>query len=293
MNYRPFGTQGFSVSILGFGAAHVGNSAFEESEAERILNAVLDLGINLIDTARGYGLSEERIGRYLAHRRGEYILSSKGGYGVEGVPDWTGEVITKGIERALRLMQTEHIDIFHLHSCPLEIAQREDILKALEQARQAGQIRIAAYSAENAALEWAVGCGHFGSVQTSVNLFDQRNQISALPTALQKGVGVIAKRPVANVPWQFEARPVGQYAEEYWHRMKTMALEPIGMDWHELALRYSAHVPGVSSIIAGTRSLKNLRKNVELVNKGPLPQSEVERWNAAFAAHDNGWIGQV
>ncbi len=293
MLQRPFGNNGFQVSVLGFGAGHIGSDQLSEPEAGNLLDAALELGITLIDTARGYGLSEERIGRHLAHRRGEFILSSKGGYGVEGLPDWTGQNISKGIERALKLMKTDLIDIFHLHSCPLETAQREDILGALEQAKQQGQIRVAAYSAENDALHWAVGSGHFGGVQTSVNLFDQRNQNRALPTALEQGVGVIAKRPLANVPWQFDQRPVGRYAEEYWHRMKTMGLEPVGMDWLELALRYSAHVPGVSSIIVGTSNLENLRKNAELVAKGPLPEDEVSRWREAFKSHDNGWVGQV
>lgn len=293
MQQRPFGNSGFRVSVLGFGAGHMGSSALSEAEVGRLLEGVLELGITLIDTARGYGLSEERIGRHLAHRRSEFILSSKGGYGVEGVPDWSPQAITQGIERALRLMRTDHIDIFHLHSCPLETAQREDILAALEGARQEGKIRLAAYSAENQALEWAVQSGHFGGVQTSVNLFDQRNQALALPGALERGVGVIAKRPLANVPWQFAERPLGQYAEEYWQRMKAMGLEPQGMDWLELALRFSAYTPGVSSIIVGTGKLENLRNNADLVAKGPLPQSEALRWREAFQSHDRGWVGQV
>jgi aryl-alcohol dehydrogenase-like predicted oxidoreductase len=258
-----------------------------------LLNAVLDLGVNLVDTARGYGLSEERIGRHLAHRRDEFILSTKGGYGVDGVADWTPEVLTKGIEQALKRMNTDHIDIFHLHSCPLETLQRDDLFGALEAARQAGLIRVAAYSGENDALEWAVSSGRFGGVQTSVNLFDQRSARTALPLALESGIGVIAKRPIGNAPWKYDARPVGEYAEEYWHRMKTMNLSPESGDWLETALRFSAHAPGVRSIIVGTGKLAHLKRNAELVARGPLPEPEVQRWRAAFAAHDGGWTGQV
>ena len=278
---------------MGFGAGHIGSPALSEAQVGRLLEGVLEAGITLIDTARGYGLSEERIGRHLAHRRGEFILSSKGGYGVEGLPDWSGQTITRGIERALRLMKTDSIDIFHLHSCPLETAQREDILAALEEAKHQGKIRVAAYSAENQALEWAVQSGYFGGVQTSVNLFDQHNQRVALPLALERGVGVIAKRPLANVPWQFAERPVVHYAEEYWQRMNTMGLEPQGMEWLELALRFSAYTPGVSSIIVGTGKLDNLRKNADLVAKGPLPPAETRRWREAFQKHGQGWLGQV
>jgi aryl-alcohol dehydrogenase-like predicted oxidoreductase len=295
---RPFGNSGFSVSVLGFGAGHIGGHERSDHDAGHLLNSVLDLGVTLLDTARGYGLSEERIGRHLSHRRDEFVLSTKGGYGVDGVADWTPEVVTQGIENALRRMNTDRIDIFHLHSCPLETLRRDDLLGALEAARAKGLIRVAAYSGENDALEWAVNSGRFGGVQTSVNLFDQRNQNTVLPAAQESGVGVIAKRPIGNAAWTHDTRPVGQYAETYWHRLKTMNLEPQNRDgtpgdWLETALRFSAHAPGVSSIIVGTGNLTHLRRNAELLARGPLPEGEIQRWREAFAAHDHGWEGQV
>ena len=292
---RPFGKTGLEVSILGFGAGHVGGDDLSEDQAGELLNAVLDLGVTLIDTARGYGLSEERIGRHLAHRRDDFVLSTKGGYGVDGVPDWTGEVIQRGIEQALRTMRTDRIDIVHLHSCPLETLQHEDILSALEEAKRQGQIRCIAYSGENDALEWAASSGRFDSLQCSVNLFDQRSLWGVLPGA--QDLGVIAKRPIANAAWRFGDQPHGQYAEPYWQRMKAMNLEPnLGpnMDWLELAIRFSALAPGVSSIIVGTGGkLQNFKHNLELVARGPLSDDEVQRWRTAFEIHDQDWIGQV
>ena len=287
---RVFGQTGLEVSILGFGAGHVGGNDLSEDQAGTLLNAVLDLGVTLIDTARGYGLSEERIGRHLAHRREDFVLSTKGGYGVDGVPDWTGEAIRRGIEQALRTMRTDRIDIFHLHSCPLETLQHEDILNALEEAKRQGQICCIAYSGENNALEWAASSGRFDGLQCSVNLFDQRSLWGLLPGARDKGV--IAKRPIANAAWQFQDQPHGQYAEPYWQRMKAMNLEP-QMDWLELAIRFSAFAPGVSSIIIGTGKLQNFKHNLELVARGPLSDDEVQRWRSAFEAHDQDWIGQV
>jgi aryl-alcohol dehydrogenase-like predicted oxidoreductase len=287
---RAFGTTGLEVSLLGFGAGHVGGDDLSEDQAGTLLNAVLDLGVTLIDTARGYGQSEERIGRHLAHRRDDFVLSTKGGYGVDGVQDWTGEVIRRGIEQALRTMRTDRIDIFHLHSCPLETLRHEDILSALEEAKRQGQIRCIAYSGENDALEWAAGSGRFDSVQCSVNLFDQRALWGVLPGA--RGLGVIAKRPIANAAWQFGDQPHGQYAEAYWRRMKAMNLGP-NIDWLELAIRFSAFAPGVSSIIVGTGKLQHFKHNLELLARGPLPDAEVQRWRSAFEAHDQGWIGQV
>jgi aryl-alcohol dehydrogenase-like predicted oxidoreductase len=290
---RLFGNTGLTVSALGFGAGQIGGAELTEDQAGTLLNRAVDLGINLIDTARGYGLSEERIGRHLSWRRGDFVLSSKGGYDIEGTQDWTPENISRGIERALRLMQTDHIDIFHLHSCPLDVLRRDDLLAALDDARQAGYIRVAAYSGENAELDWAVNSGRFGSVQTSVNLADQWSLHHVLPEAEKRGLGVIGKRPVANMAWTYPERPVGQYAEIYWERLKQLDLDPGDLNMTELALRFSAYALGVSSVIVGTSSLENLSRNVDLVERGALPQNVLDRIELAWTEHGGAWGGEV
>jgi aryl-alcohol dehydrogenase-like predicted oxidoreductase len=258
----------------------------------RLLHGLLDLGITLIDTARGYGLSEERIGRHLAGRRDEFVLSTKGGYGVEGTVDWTGESISRGVERALRTLNTDRIDIFHLHSCPLDVLQWDDILEAVRSARESGMVLAAAYSGDNEELAWAAQSGVFDSLQTSLNVFDQWSLKNVLPHAAERGLGVIAKRPVANVAWQYGERPVGRYAEPYWERLQAMQLDP-GMDWMEFTLRFAAFTPGVHSIIAGTGSLDHLRSNAELLARGPLAQADYDRARAAFDALGANWRGEV
>lgn len=293
MQQRDFGTTGLKVSVLGLGAGQVGAEALPEAEAERLLNRTLDLGITLIDTARGYGLSEERIGRYLTGRRDEFVLSTKGGYSIEGTEDWTPQNIRLGIERALRLMKTDHIDIFHLHSCPLETLRRDDLLAELGRAREAGLIRVGAYSGENEALAWAVEAGHFGSVQTSVNVTDQWSLHHVLPDAGARGLGLIAKRPIANAAWQFSERPVSQYAEVYWERLQQLGFDPQGLDWNEFALRFSAFTPGVSSAIVGTAKVENLERNAAIVEQGPLPAEMLEQIERAWAEYGQGWGGEV
>jgi aryl-alcohol dehydrogenase-like predicted oxidoreductase len=124
MQPRPLGSTGLRASILGFGAGHIGGEDLPDGEAGRILNEALDLGITFFDTARSYGLSEERIGRHLSHRRGEYVLSTKGGYGVDGLADWTEQAIARGIDEALVRLRTDVIDVFHLHSCDAHVFPR-------------------------------------------------------------------------------------------------------------------------------------------------------------------------
>lgn len=293
MEQRDFGNTGLKVSALGYGAGHLGTDQFTEDEAGTLLNRAVDLGMTLIDTARGYGLSEERIGRHLSYRRQDFILSSKGGYGAEGTEDWTPEAIRRGIEQALGRMQTDHIDIYHLHSCPLETLKRDDLLGALDDAKNAGLIRVAAYSGENEALTWAVDSGRFGSVQTSVNIADQWSLHRVLPEAQGRGLGVIAKRPIANAAWKYKTRPRGQYAEAYWERLCQLAYDAIDLGWMDFALRFTAYAPGVHSAIVGTANLHNLEENVRIVQGGPLSPAELRHVEEVWQAHGLHWPGEI
>lgn len=289
--HRPLGSSGLSVSIVGLGAGHIGG-AQPEAEVAELLYGALDAGVTLIDTAPSYGCAEERIGRILRSRRGEFVLSTKGGYGAPGAADWTPAAITNGIDAALRRMGTEQIDIFHLHSCAIETLRQDELLRALSDARDAGKVRVAAYSGENEALGWAIESGQFGCVQTSVNLADQRGLEGLVPLAARRGIGVLAKRPLANMAWRFSEQPHGQYAESYWLRLREMGYEA-GRDLHGLALRFSAFAPGVSAILIGTSSLAHLRRNLELLSAGPLPADEQAELRERFARHRDLWPGQI
>lgn len=295
MEHRPFGNTGLVVSVLGFGAAQVGDATVSEGDAGRLLNEVLDAGVTLIDTARGYGLSEERIGRHLAHRRSDFVLSSKCGYDIEGTANWTPECITAGIDRALRLLQTDHLDIMHLHSCGLDILEGHGVVDALAEAVEKGKVRVAAYSGENAARRWAIDSNEFGSIQTSVNVCDQLVLDADLPAAHAAGLGVIAKRPLANAFWRFATRPADHYCLPYWDRARAMNLNPPDdMSWDEFALRFAAHQPGVHSVIAGTAKMDHFRRNAELIARGPLPADLVEATRELFRRHRQpDWLGEV
>ena len=295
MQTRPFGQTGLRVTALGFGAMHLNDGRVSEAEAGRLLNAVLDAGVNLIDTARGYGLSEERIGRHLAHRRQEFVLSTKVGYGIPGVPDWTAPCILAGVDAALARLRCERLDIAHLHSCPLPVLERGEVITALEACVRAGKVRVVAYSGENTALAFALHSGRFGSVQASISLCDQGNLGTHLPALVVAGLGVIAKRPLAGAVWLLSLRPEDHAEGAYWDRWQAMGLgePPQEGSWNEVALRFSAHCPGVASAIVGTGSLAHFRQNLAWVEKGPLPQELQERLRAAFQAHDQDWRGLI
>jgi aryl-alcohol dehydrogenase-like predicted oxidoreductase len=289
---KPYGRTGLTVSALGFGAGQIGDAALAEAQVARLLNTALDLGIRLVDTARSYGLSEERIGRHLSHRRSEFVLSTKLGYGIDGVPDWTGRAVSAGVDEALRRLRTDVIDVVHLQSCDLATLQRGDVVQALQRAVQAGKVRVAAYSGDNAPLQWAVRSGEFGAVECSFNLFDQASR-PALQEGVAHAMGTIAKRPLGNAPWRFAARPVGDYAETYWQRLQQLAYGEAGLPWDALALRFAAHAPEVGSAIAGTASIEHLRHNVALVEQGPLPAEVDAALRARYATVGRDWPGEI
>jgi aryl-alcohol dehydrogenase-like predicted oxidoreductase len=287
MEQRLFGSTGLTVSALGLGAGQVGQDSVSEDVAAHLLNGALDAGVTLIDTARGYGLSEERIGRHLAGRRDEFVLSSKGGYDIDGVENWTGMAVTAGIDRSLRLTRSERIEVFHLHSCPVSDLERGDLQDALDAAVAAGKIGVAAYSGDNEHLAYAVDSGRFSSIETSVNVADQWNLRHVV--GRRPELGVIAKRPLANAPWRFHERPVGDYAELYWERLRELALDPAGLAWDELALRFTAYAPGVHSSITGTASLEHLLRNIALLERGPLPRDVLDQIDAAWQRAGADW----
>ena len=292
MNPQPFGQTGLQVTRVGFGAMHF-DGLDEEAAVGRLLNGALDLGINLVDTARGYGRSEERIGRHLAHRRHEFVLSTKLGYGVDGVPDWTYPCIVQGVERALRLMRTEVIDIGHLHSCPLPVLQRGEVSEALADCVRAGKLRVAAYSGENAELACALADDRFASVQCSLSLVDRANAPQVAATAK----GVLVKRALGGRGWAQARRPDDFCEGQYWDRWQalglTHALPDLDLPWADVALRWAAHQPGVASVLVGSQRLENLSAAVATVAQGPLPAEVLATLEAAWARVGRDWPGLV
>lgn len=292
MILQPLGHTGLTVSALGFGAMHIHDERTTEAEAAALLNGVLDAGVTLIDTARGYGLSEARIGRHLRTRRAEFVLSTKVGYGVEGMPDWTYECIVHGVERALRLMQTDWLDIVHLHSCPLPVLQQGDVIRALLDCRAVGKLRVAAYSGDNAEIDFAIASGAFGSLQTSISLCDQAHLATRAARADHAGIGVIAKRPLAGAVWRHAQRPSDFAEGQYWDRFQAMGL-PHAEDWADVALRFVAFHTGAASAIVGTAKPQNLRRNLDALARGPLPAALVCALRDAFQPHAEAWPGLI
>lgn len=291
---RSFGKTGLTVPALGFGAGVAGDPSLSERDAEALLHSVLDLGIVLIDTARSYGLAEERIGRHLARRRGEFVLSTKVGYAVPGYEDWTAGCVSAGVDLALTNLRTEVLDVVHLHSCPRAVLVQRGVVEALARAVDSGKVRVAAYSGDGEPLDWAISSGSFGSVQMSVNLVDQQAIDSALPRAIEQGLGVIAKRALANAVWRRGPRPGEDPAiETYRERWNALDFDFGSLPVEEVALRFASNFPGVDTVLVASTNVAHLEENVAAISRGALPDDLLREIRERFHERGAGWPGVI
>ncbi|MEX0886585.1 MAG: aldo/keto reductase [Phycisphaeraceae bacterium] len=310
MEKVTLGKTSLDVTRLGFGAANVGYLGVERDKVERIVNTLLDAGVNLIDTAECYPGSEELLGHSVAHRRDEFVLMTKAGHRTdELVGDaWSPELITQSVDQSLRRLRTNSLDIVLLHSCSLQVLEQGDALGALVKARDAGKARFIGYSGDNEAAAYAAGLDDVDVIEMSVNIVDQHNIDTVLPLCQQRELGVVAKRPLANACWKELSLQPGmysQYAEVYTQRLAAMGLKPEDLgfqghaeiEWPEIALRFTVSHAGIHSAIVGTTSLTNARANLAALAKGPLADDVVQQIRAAFASAQQevgqAWPGQT
>jgi aryl-alcohol dehydrogenase-like predicted oxidoreductase len=215
-------------------------------------------------------------------------------------------LITNTIDAALRRLRTDRLDVMLLHSCGKDVLERGEALSALVRARDAGKVRFVGYSGANESAAHAATLQDVAVIEASINIVDQHNIDAVLPTCRQRNLGILAKRPIANAAWKPIDAQQGfykGYAAAYTERFKHLKLKPsdfgIGgppeQAWPELALRFTMSIPGVHTAIIGTTRPENLRANVAVANKGPLPPDVVERLRAAFrtADPDHTWTAQT
>ena len=284
------------VSVLGFGGSEIGYQGVSAKTVTKLLDSALDAGLNVIDTAECYVNSEELIGKAVGGRRADFHLFTKCGHGNDfSRADWRPVALLKSIERSLTRLKTDRVDLVQLHSCTLRQLQRGDVIAALEEARERGMTRYIGYSGDGEAARYAIECGRFDTLQTSVSIADQEAIELTLPLAHEKHVGVIAKRPIANAMWLATSRPEAYYAH-YWMRLQKLKYPFLSDPKTAVAtaLRFTLAVPGVHTAIVGTTKPERWQENAALLRKGPLPTTEFEQIRARWhAIADTSWEGQV
>lgn len=274
-------------SVLGFGGAEIGyNPDQTQADVNELLNSALDAGLNVIDTAAAYKTSEVLIGEAISKRRNDfYLLTKCGALDAFTRFDWTTKGILETIETSLRNLKTDHLDIAQLHSCDGETLKRGDAIEGLQRAQEKGYTRYIGYSGDNEDAKYAIELDVFDSLQTSVSIADQTPIDGNIPLAAEKGLGIIAKRPIANAVWRHKEKPSDSYHHEYWDRIQKLKFEFLNKSLEEateVALRFTMTIPGIDTLIVGTTRPKRWQENAKYIAEGNLSSEEFEaireRW---------------
>jgi aryl-alcohol dehydrogenase-like predicted oxidoreductase len=299
MEKRKFGKTDMEVSVLGFGGAEIGyNPNQTQAEVNLLLNSALDAGLNVIDTAAAYKTSEEMIGKAVGRRRKDYYLLTKcGALDAFTRFDWSKKGILETIENSLRLLRTDYLDIAQLHSCDAEILRQGDCIEGLLRAQEKGYTRYIGYSGDNDDAKYAIELGVFDALQTSVSVADQSPIDGNIPLAVEKGLGIIAKRPIANAVWRHSTKPADSYHHEYWERIQKLQFDFTKKSLAAataFALRFTMTIPGVDTMIVGTTKPDRWQENAKYVAEGNLSDEEFEavrdRWREVA---DESWVGMT
>jgi aryl-alcohol dehydrogenase-like predicted oxidoreductase len=278
---RELGRTGLQVTMLGYGAMELRGAPrardISEAQAETILNAVLDAGINYIDTSIDYGLSEERIGRCIGHRRDEYYLASKCGCLVGAPPAprgernphvFTRENIVAGVEQSLVRMKTDHLDVVQFHSSPSQQTLAENgAVEALLDLRSAGKVRFIGMSGTFPHLQDHIAMGVFDVFQIPYSAVEREHE-AAITAASAAGAGIVIRGGAAKGAPSPEKRTGPQ-----WNRWRQAGLDDVlqGMTPVEFVLRFTFSHPDMDTTIVGTVNPVHLEANLAALRQGPLP----------------------
>ena len=299
MKYRQLGKTEMNVSVLGLGGWEIGYLHTSLATVKKMLNQAIDAGINIIDTAECYSTSEELIGQAVGKQHKDFYLLTKCGHESGwSYPDWRPESLLRCIQRSLKRLKTDHLDLIQLHSCSEIELRKGTVIDTLKRARELGYTRFIGYSGDNQAALYAIACGEFDTLQTSISIADQEALDLFLPLAGKYNLGVIAKRPLANVAWQNGDRPpTDTYGRPYWERLQKLKYELLRGGLKRTvaaALRFTLTVPGVHTAIVGTTKPGRFMENAAAVSVGPLPKETFDgiraRWREIAQP---SWAGQT
>jgi aryl-alcohol dehydrogenase-like predicted oxidoreductase len=321
VRYRELGRSGLSVSEIGYGAWGIGASGWvgaEEDESVRALHRAIDLGVNFIDTARGYGESERIVGRVVRERAGDQVyVATKvppknsvwpARAGLDPADTFPGAHIRDSLETSLSVSGLDHFDVLQFHVWSDEWVGRGDWLETVAELKQQGKIRLFGVSINDHEPDNAlalVRSGVVDTVQVIYNIFDQAPADALLPACQEHGVGVIVR--VALDEGGLTGRvtagstfPEGDFRGRYFRGDRPAQVErhvhaivaDLGIapdEIAETALRYVLSAPAVSTVIPGMRTVRNVERNTAVGDGRPLTADQLavlakHRWQRSFYA---------
>ncbi|WP_406109497.1 aldo/keto reductase [Streptomyces sp. NBC_01003] len=319
MRYRELGRSGMSVSEIGYGAWGIGASGWvgaTEDESVRALHRAVDLGVNFIDTARGYGESERIVGRVVRERTGDEVLVATkvppmnriwpAPDGIDAAEAFPGAHIRESVETSLRVSGLDHFDVVQFHVWSDEWVGRGDWLQTVEELKKEGKIRLFGVSINDHQPDNAlalVRSGAVDTVQVIYNIFDQAPADALLPACEEHGIGVIVRVALdeGGLTGRITAGatfPEGDFRARYFRDDRPAQVErkvaaivaDLGIAPDEIAenaLRFVLSSPAVSTVIPGMRTVRNVERNTALSDGRPLTADQLavlagHRWQRNF-----------
>jgi aryl-alcohol dehydrogenase-like predicted oxidoreductase len=319
MEYRKLGRTGLEVSEIGYGAWGIGGSMWigaEEDESLRALHRAVELGVNFIDTARGYGESERIVGRFVREHRGDPIyVATKvppknekwpAPSGIDPAETFPGEHIRASLETSLRALGMDAVDVLQFHVWSDEWVGRGDWLETIDALKTEGKIRhfgvsINDYEPDNGVE--LVRTGVVDTVQVIYNIFHQAPEETLLPACRDYDVGVIVRVALdeGGLTGRITADstfPEGDWRNEFFGGDRKAQVEQhvqaicadVGIETDQIAdtaLRFVLTDPAVSTVIVGMRSVRNVERNAAVSDGRLLPPDQIEklrhhRWERNF-----------
>lgn len=291
--FATLGSTGMQVFRLGYGSMGLrgprtwGVRVVSESDAERMLNEVLDAGINLIDTSPDYGVSEERIGKYISHRRDEFYLATKCGCvytqrdnHLELDHVWDVDVIRGNLETSLRRLRTDHVDLLQFHGGDAETLQRNGLIELLEDFRRSGLVRHIGISTSQPNVADLIELDAFEVFQLPYSVLAPEHE-PWIERAAARGAGVIVRGGIAQ--GGPEAKIQRPRLNEVWHAARLADFLAPSQSPANLILRFTLSNPACHTVIVGTSSHQHLIENLAAARAGPLPRNVVEEIRARVA----------
>lgn len=325
MNFRSFGKTDLKVSEMGLGCQSLGGGFYykDDQESIRMLLHAYDSGVNFYDTSDHYsqGLSETLIGQAFNHKRGKVIIATKGGTrfsplgsialrmrsllrpvscffrnwkiylhlmrATQRQKDFSPKYLEEALNRSLKRLKTDYIDLYQLHKPSVEVLERGDFIEVLEKLKNQGKIRY--YGVSCTSIDEAFICFKhptISSVQITFNLLDQEAVPKFLPMAREKNLAVIARNPraqghlttaLSDIMAETYARNQKEVNERMDRARQFLFLANQERTFAQTALRFALQIQGVSVIIPRAINVKELDENLGALSAPLLTYGDLEK----------------
>lgn len=306
MKYRRLGKTNLKVSVVGVGTWQFGGDwgkDFEQKEVDAILNRAKELGINLIDTAECYGphhLSEKLIGDFLSRdKREDWVVASKFGHLFEDEWQhaWDPDTVLAQLDKSLKALQTDYIDLLQFHSGPDEAFDNDDLWTMLDKQVQAGKVRYLGISiGANDNIYQTAKSTEVGSsaIQVVYNRLDRTPEKEVFPSCIEQDLGVLARVPLASGYLSGKYKPGATFTDNVRKNHKRDEIDaklrqveeiartevPEGVGMAEWALAWCLQHPALTCVIPGTKSVEQVEANARAAALDLVKDDHPQAWKA-------------